>query len=186
MAIIVEDGTGLETSNSYCSVQFADNYHQQRGNTAWSNATTEAKEHALVNATDFVDRHFEFISQKVNEAQSLKFPRAGHGLPIEVQKATATYALFAFNGELYSVTKSTVIGEVKRQKSKVKAGEVERETETEFHGSGTVSIQQDSQFDAIKYLLAEFITTDHTINAQVISDGERRAVLGSPITRQRS
>lgn len=190
MAFIVEDGTGQANSTSYAEVSFADTYHSDRQNGAWASATTQQKESALIKASDFIDRHFEFVSQKLNEQQSLKFPRLQPNfVPIEVQKATATYALFALSDNLYSSERTTIVGEVKRQKSKVKAGEVERETDTEFHGSGSVTVHQDSQFDAIKFLLAEFIIEDHTQTAQrtaTCNDKCATVPLRQPIMRQRS
>lgn len=190
MAFTVESGTGIPEANSYVTVSFADGYHESRGNSSWAQASQTEKEHALVKASDFVDRHFEFVSEKLTEGQGLKFPRVNPAsVPVEVQRATATYALFALSGNLYSSEKTTVVGEIKRQKSKVKAGAVERETDTEFHGSGSVTVHQDSQFDAIKFLLAKLIIADHTQTAQRAvncSDKCATVPLSQRISRQRS
>ena len=55
MAIVVEDGTGKSTAESYISVADASTYHTARGNTAWAALTTDAlREAALRKATDFM------------------------------------------------------------------------------------------------------------------------------------
>ena len=41
MALVVEDGTGLATANSYATVATADAYHALRGNSTWVGISTE-------------------------------------------------------------------------------------------------------------------------------------------------
>lgn len=73
--MIVEDGTGLTDSNSYVSVVFADDYFSARGVSEWADLENEAKENALVRATDYIDNIFQWYGQKKTSEQALHFPR---------------------------------------------------------------------------------------------------------------
>lgn len=102
MALIVEDGTGLEDANSYCTVEFADMYFSERANVAWQ-GSPEQKEAALIQATDYIDIRFgeKFQGRVLKASQSLAFPRQGYvGIPRAVARATAEYALRALTTAL--------------------------------------------------------------------------------------
>ena len=73
MAFVVEDGTGLENANSFCSVAFADSYFSDRGIAAWTGSNT-VKEQALVRATDYISNRFTFRRDPYSEEQALPFP----------------------------------------------------------------------------------------------------------------
>lgn len=170
------------TANSYVTLDFVNQYHTDRGNIDWA-GTDEAKTHAIIKATDYLDRHFEFKGEKSTSEQALKFPRDlfGDVIPIEIQKAVATYSLFALRGELYDTTRTTVSGEIRKQKSKVKAGEVEEETETEFVGAGEITQIQSSQFDSIHFLIKQFIIVDH-LQVQRTSSSSQSEVQRADLT----
>lgn len=55
---VVETGSGLSNANSYCSVSFANDYHEKKLRTAatWAALTTQQKEYRLAEATEIVDR----------------------------------------------------------------------------------------------------------------------------------
>ena len=114
MAFVADDGTGLATANAYIDVAYADEYHADRGATAWSFSDTEGttaitqtqKEQAIVRATDHVDRTFghRFRGYVASSSQALKWPRseaydpseyALTEIPLQLQKAVAEYALRA-------------------------------------------------------------------------------------------
>jgi hypothetical protein len=102
MALVVEDGTGLATAESFGAVAGADAYHSDRGNTDWT-GTDEVKEQALRRASTFLSEGFAWKSWPVNgRDQGLAFPRAvftdnnGYtvsGLPKEIVLATYEIAL---------------------------------------------------------------------------------------------
>lgn len=73
--MVVETGEGLEGSNSYVSVSYADDYFSARGVSAWAGLETEQKEQALIRATDYVDSIFKWYGRKMSPGQSLRFPR---------------------------------------------------------------------------------------------------------------
>lgn len=77
MAIVVEDGTGLDNAESYGSVVEADAYFTKRGVVRWTDTTTQQKEIALINATETIDLllGLVFIGVKLKENQALQFPR---------------------------------------------------------------------------------------------------------------
>lgn len=79
MSLIVEDGTAKLDAESLASVEFADDYFDKRGNTAWLDLDTSAKEAALRIAADYIETHYGtmFRGYRVNPAQALSWPRAG-------------------------------------------------------------------------------------------------------------
>lgn len=101
MAFLVEDGTGLASSNSYASVADADAYHEDRFNDAWVAASTAEKQVALIKATDYIDSRFSFVSTRETDTQALEWPRDDYdGVPTKVKQATYEYALRSLSNEL--------------------------------------------------------------------------------------
>ena len=119
MALITEDGTGLATAESYTSVAAADQYHSERGNSAWALLTTAAKEQALRLATDYMVQTYRlrWAGYRVTAVQALDWPRyfvpikdspGGYGtlpayypyntIPAAVASACADLALRASSG----------------------------------------------------------------------------------------
>ena len=107
MPFTVEDGSGVVGANSYCSVAFSDDYHEERGNTAWGPLVTTDKEARLIRATDYLRRFAQqWLGDRSYTDQSLDWPRWGvvvgtysqlaiNIVPWEVQAATAELALRA-------------------------------------------------------------------------------------------
>lgn len=104
MSFVVEDGTGIAGANSYTSVAFADAYFAERHNAAWT-GDNNAKEGALVRATDYIDAKFgsRFLNDRKFDYQILFFPRTGYtiAIPVILQKACAEYALRALTANLF-------------------------------------------------------------------------------------
>lgn len=73
--MVVENGEGLQNSNSYVDVTFADTYFSTRGVTTWVTLTQEQKEFALINASDYIDSAFDWNGIKKSYEQSMRFPR---------------------------------------------------------------------------------------------------------------
>ena len=87
MTLVVEDGSGLSTSESYISVANADARHTSLGNTAWT-GTDAAKEAALRKATEYLEQRYasRWRGTRLLRAQRLSWPRYGaevHGYTIE-------------------------------------------------------------------------------------------------------
>lgn len=80
MSLVVEDGSGLSTANSYSSVADADSYVADHGaDTVWSAASDDDKETALILGTQFIDLLYatRFKGVKENNENALCFPRMG-------------------------------------------------------------------------------------------------------------
>ena len=75
MTLIVEDGTGLATAESYATVAQADAYHAAMGNTAWASLATAAKEVALRLASQYMTVLYQWRGNKFNLDQALAYPR---------------------------------------------------------------------------------------------------------------
>jgi len=139
MAFIVEDGTGVADSNSYGAVADANSYFTDRGDADWTGTDAE-KEQALVQATDYIDvmNGHRFIGDKVDEDQSLEFPRDYWGavIPRNLERATFEYAKRALSGALAPDPTVDATGyAVKRVKSVV--GPISDETEYMDQGAGS-------------------------------------------------
>ena len=133
---VVEDGTGIVDANAYCTVAFANEYFTDRGNTTWDDAFTDAKEIALIKATDYIELRFanRFKDNTLNPStpQALSFPRTGSvAMPQNLLKATCEYALRALSAELTAdisndlvkdITTERVIGPIRTVDSVVHSG----------------------------------------------------------------
>lgn len=78
MALIVEDGSGLSTAESYASVATADAYWAARNNTTWSGLTTAVKEANLRVASEYLGARFagRWRGVRVKTTQALDWPRS--------------------------------------------------------------------------------------------------------------
>ncbi len=117
MTLIVEDGTGRSDSESFCSVEFATNYHSLRGNTAWESlASDTVREQLLRKASEYIEQVYSQRWAGIRKigTQALSWPRdnveirdawplqyyANDSVPTIVQNACAELALKANAGEL--------------------------------------------------------------------------------------
>ena len=122
MALVVEDGTGLSTAESYISVANADARHTAFGNTAWT-GTDASKEAALRRATAYMEQAYRtrWIGVRANDGQALSWPRGwvevdGYevdpdAVPTEVANACADLALKALSADLNADLERAVIRE---------------------------------------------------------------------------
>lgn len=113
MALVVEDGTGLSTANSYLSEADADTYNTDHSvSTDWSGADSADKEKALRLATQYLDVRYDgrWKSYRSNEDQALDWPRwyakdsDGYywdtdQIPQRLKDATAELALRVIEGD---------------------------------------------------------------------------------------
>ncbi len=109
--LVKEDGTGLDTANSYTDRTFADAYHENRGRSDWSGYSTAIRDAALIRATQYIDSVYglRFLGSALVSDQALEWPRENayfrdeeiDGVPTKLAQATAELALFAArDGEL--------------------------------------------------------------------------------------
>lgn len=125
----VEDGSGQAAATSYLSVADADQYHEDHGNADWTGAD-EIKQAALINATQYVDSHYQWATgRKGSKAQALAWPRLyaegaegyaieSNEIPSAVEHATAYLARESLIGtdlqptETRKTASETVVGAV--------------------------------------------------------------------------
>lgn len=106
MALIVEDGTGLATAESFISVADADTRRTALGAVAaWTALTTAQKEQALRKAAEYLEQRYaeRWKGDRIISTQALSWPRYGafvHGyeinwnaVPAAVANANADLAL---------------------------------------------------------------------------------------------
>jgi len=75
MAFVVEDGTGLTTSNSYISTASFKSYWADRNVTFTE--SDSAIQAWLIRATEYSDTQYYYIGCKADIKQALEFPRVG-------------------------------------------------------------------------------------------------------------
>jgi hypothetical protein len=90
LTLVKEDGTGKVDANSYADVADGDAYHDGHlYAAAWSGATNDDKEKALVFATRLIDSQFQFNGWRAHDEQALQWPRErcqdpDRGLPVTI------------------------------------------------------------------------------------------------------
>lgn len=112
MALIVEDGTGMSTAESFASVAAADTRLAALGNTNWADLTTTEKEQALRRATAYMEQAYRqnWQGTRVNSTQALSWPRswatvdgyavAADSVPAVIANACIDLAFMAAAGDL--------------------------------------------------------------------------------------
>lgn len=112
MSLIVEDGSGLSTSESFVSVADADTRLAALGMTNWDTLTDTEKEQALRRATVFMEQRYRnrWKGTKLLRDQALSWPRYGaevdgyaldsNYVPADIANACADIALKAAAGDL--------------------------------------------------------------------------------------
>lgn len=122
MALVVEDGTGLATAESYISVANADARATAFGNTAWT-GTDAAKEAALRRATAYLEQQYRnrWKGTRLMRAQALSWPRYGAivdgwdipstEVPTDVANACADLAVRALTATLTADETRAVVRE---------------------------------------------------------------------------
>jgi len=141
MAIVVEDGTGKETADSYISINTADTYHSNYGNTSWASTSEANKEIALRKATRALDAMFggRWKGTRVRQDQALDWPRDGvvdrdgwefdsDEVPAALEDATAIMALRSLTEDVYPDLDNP--GRIRSQRNKL----AELEEDIEYVG----------------------------------------------------
>lgn len=124
--LIVEDGSGISDSNSYCDLDFALEYCVNHGYTSWVDMTEDEQKVYLIKGTSFVDNFYEWKGYKRTSVQSLEFPRNGLidnnrteilGIPNNLKKAVIEAAFINLSSEVDNLFVSRdENGAIKRQK----------------------------------------------------------------------
>lgn len=143
MALVVEDGSGLSTADSYISRDDADTYIGDYSNDSdWSGASNDDKDRALRRATEWLDGRYadQWLGYRKSTDQALSWPRTGvydrdgnyvdaDSVPAEVERSTALIAVEYIKGT--DLDNSNLDGSISMKRSKV--GDLEQELE--YQGS---------------------------------------------------
>lgn len=138
MALVTEDGTGLADANCYIDTTFADAYFADRGVAAWSSLTPDVKANCCIKATDYIDTRWGYLFQGdlLTTTQALQFPRdAFTGIPTQLKKAVAEYALRASTADLAPDIEQDPTGYQVSRKFEV-VGPITERTDYAFLGPG--------------------------------------------------
>lgn len=153
--LVVEDGTGLKNANSYIDVDFANEYLALRGVKI---DDLEKNYFHLINGTLFLDTNYNFVGTKLNDTQSLKFPRLINGVnslvPLPIKQASAILAFYS------SINK---IGLNQNEQRVIKSEQISQ-IKFEYENSKT----QNNAFLEIDNLLKPFVNSDFAFNANLI------------------
>lgn len=107
--LIVEDGTGLTNSNTYCSLSFSISYFSVKQNTEWLELDAQTQELCLIQATTLLDQKYgpSYKGDLLTQEQALLFPRTTFvdkngrtitGIPSSLKNATCEMALLVSEG----------------------------------------------------------------------------------------
>lgn len=154
MALVVEDGTGLATANSYASEQEFRDYCTLRGYDI-SAETQETIEARLIKSTEFIDLEYSFIGEITNPLQALKFPRTIDdievGLPLAVKKATNSLGFdIPATGTIYDQDLSII------ESKKSKVGPIETDVK---YATGKTVTTITAQYPLIAKYLDPYLST---------------------------
>lgn len=77
LSLVVEDGTGLENSNSYVTIAEADDYWTLRNEeaTGWGELSDEAKTRGLILAAQYMDYSYRWDGDRYSSLQAMSWPR---------------------------------------------------------------------------------------------------------------
>ena len=176
MTLVVEDDTGLENANSYVDVDFVDAYFTERGNAAWTGSDA-VKEAAIIRAMDYVETRWTFlgIPEFPETPQALQWPRLYvfnektmtyyDGVPLNLKRAVAEYALRALAGELAPDPTTTETGQVLKS-LREKVGPLETETVYQDGGQTGSVVAGLKPYPAADMLLRGLVRpTNHVVRA---------------------
>ena len=159
MALVVEDGTGIATAESYATVAAADARHAALGNTAWTGGDA-IKEQALRRATQHMVQAYRtrWRGTRLLRAQALDWPRYGvtadgydvpsTEVPAEVVAACCDLALRALAGDL----NPDLTADTSRVVIREKVGPLETE-----YAQPAISAPQSPRYVSVDAMLAPYL-----------------------------
>ena len=112
--LVVEDGTGIETANSYADILFAQSYLLGERLALFNDLSDDQKEAALIHGSFFVDNAYIFRGNRASAEQGLNFPRTDlivenfeiTGIPAAIKRAAVEAAFLYASGESFFSTEA--------------------------------------------------------------------------------
>jgi hypothetical protein len=137
MALILEDGSGVDGANCYVSVAEADAFFAARNILNWAGdaATSTDKEGFLIEGADYLNAFYSPLGEPVLVGQSMGLPTlAFDGVPVVFKQAQFWLARErALNGPLYETLGAPLVTMERKQLQGV------GEKETHYAAPGAVS-----------------------------------------------
>lgn len=163
MTLIVEDGTGMSTANSFVDVATADAYLSARGITTWAGLQQPEKEQALIRAADFM-RLYRWQGVRSVAGQALDWPRmyvrafdadvAINSIPTDVKNAQIELAWRGAGGPLLPDIKGDDTGRVVTKKVE-KVGPID--VETTYASRGQMAVPTFPVWSAVLVILDPYL-----------------------------
>jgi len=123
VAIIIEDGSGVATANSYNTDAEYVAYAAARGISIGATAT--AREIELISGGDYTEQFLTAFILKTTTSQALRYPQsssyasgvlvASTEIPKELKRAQLEAAVSKFKGDLDAASSASTTGDVKSQ-----------------------------------------------------------------------
>lgn len=109
VTLVPEDGSSLETANTYQSRAALAAYHADRGNAAWGELSGDEQDVFNLRAADLLDASYAWRGEIASEGQAMRWPRkcvkdrdgreiASDAVPTQIKRAHAELALLLSQG----------------------------------------------------------------------------------------
>lgn len=156
--LIIEDGSGVPSANSYISLAYADQYAVNRNYTSWIGLTDYEKNAAIIKAMDYVDSIFDWKGTKMHKYQPLNFPRRNiidndgfdytGEIPEQLKRAICE-AAFYVQDQYTLYTTHSADGALKVDRKKADVAEIEKQ----YFSNKEVVIDWTSTFQSLDTML---------------------------------
>lgn len=162
--LIIEDGTCVPNSNSYCDLDYALKYCVEKGYTSWLDLTEDEQKIFLIRGTDFIDNFYDWKGySRKGQFQSMAFPRdrvfddRGFeliGIPDKLKKACVEAAY------INATSSDTTLFETKDYNGNVKKQVVDSISVEYFQKTETASVNYSSIYEILNKLLKGLYKTE--------------------------
>ena len=151
--MIVEDGNCVSGANSFVDLDFADSYHINRNRKDWIELDENKKKSALIIATQYIDKLFDWKGRRKFEEQELSFPRVELldkdgfeviGIPLVLKEAVSEAAYYCLKTSLFQEYNEN--GAIKRQK-------IDGAVEVEYFSSTDSPLKYVSKYASLNSIL---------------------------------
>ncbi len=133
----IEDGSCVESANSYVSIAYADKYCMEHNYDTWMTQSEYVRKAAIIKAMDYVDNIFDWRGRRKFRDQLLRFPRVeifdddrfcyDGIIPEQLKKAVCEAAFYVVEQYSLYVTSGGENGPLKKDRKKAGPTEIEKE-----------------------------------------------------------
>lgn len=146
MALIIEDGSQVDNSDSYGSLSDLKNFSSKRGTDLASSYTDTQLEAAMIRSMDWIEsKRDKFQGTKVSSTQSLQWPRSGVYIDDSLV-ATNSIPQELIDAQFF-LTMESVTTDLQPTKLSTDKGQVTQESV-----EGAVSVSYDTKYNASSHI----------------------------------